>query len=162
MNLTGIKRPVANSNLSFLFNGVRRISWSIDPTLVEFGITSEVGPYFSFHVHGSHGNKVGGQTEDITDEEKHGGVDFPLCVCRDSVNAVMKEWAVSPWRPDGSFYFCLIPCALYKTQLSSFCQRPQCGETGPKTVYAFERKRKENKKERKRKEGRKEGTQIKM
>lgn len=74
---------------------------------------------------------------------KHGVVDFPLFCCMVSANAVMKEWAVCPWSPDGeedrgrkpphapfvSFH------ATSKTQLSAFCQRPQYVEKLNAAVY---------------------------
>ncbi len=84
---------------------------------------------------------------------KHGGVDFPLFCLAVSANAVMKEWAVRPWSPDGEedrgrkpphAPFVLFR-ATSKTHLSAFCQRPQSVETLLAAVYtpAEERKSKE-------------------
>lgn len=75
------------------------IPWSTGPSLVEFGIISEVGPYFSSMFIGATETRLEVRQKTSL-MRKHGEVDFPLCVCRVSINAVMKEWAVGPWRPD--------------------------------------------------------------
>lgn len=72
----------------------------MDPSLVEFGIISEVGPYFHSMFIGATETRLEVRQKTSL-MRKHDGLDFPLCVCQVSVNVVMKEWAVSPWRPVG-------------------------------------------------------------
>lgn len=95
-----MKVPLANPNLSFLFNSVRMISWSTSPSLVAFGITSGVGPYSPSMFMRATETRVEVR-EKTSLMRKHGGMDFPLCLCSVSVNVVMKEWAGGPWSPDG-------------------------------------------------------------
>lgn len=109
-------------------------------------------PIFIFHIHMNHWNWGGGQREDIADEECLWWVVFPLFCSVISANAVIKEWAVHPWSPDGeedkerkpphtlfvSFH------VTSKIQLCTLCQRPPSVETILATVYclqAGERKR---------------------
>lgn len=87
-----MKVPLTNPNF-VLTPSVKAISRFTGPTLVEFGITSEVGPYsssvlFIFH-------KGGIQREDNID-----GWVFPMFHCLVSANTVKIEWAFSPCRPD--------------------------------------------------------------
>lgn len=75
------------------------ISWLTSLSLVEFGITSNVGPYSSSMFIWVTETKVEVR-EKTSLMRKHGGADFPLFRCVVSANALMKEWAVRPWRPD--------------------------------------------------------------
>lgn len=124
------------------------ISWSAGPSLVEFGITSEVGPYFSSMFVGATETRLEVRQKTSL-MRKHSGMDFPPCLsclcwcCYERVGSQpMKAWRGGRQEEATSFSFCLIPCPLYKTQLSSFCQRPQCAETGPTAVCAFGKDRK--------------------
>lgn len=75
------------------------ISWLTSLSLVEFGIASDVGPYSSSMFIWVTETKVEVREKPLL-MRKHGGVDFPPFRYVVSANAVMKEWAVRPWRPD--------------------------------------------------------------
>lgn len=97
--------PVASPNLSFLFNCVRMILRSAGPFLVEFGITSEAGPYYSLPC------SCELQKQGWRSDRRHhwwGNTAEWIFHSLSVVPAVMKERAVGPWRKTGGNHLILL------------------------------------------------------
>lgn len=110
--------PVANPNLSFLFHSVWMISWSTSPSLVDFGITSEVGPYSSSMFLQAAETRVEVRKKTSL-MRKQGGMDFPprlslLCCYERAGSRPTEAWRVGRQEEATSFSCCLIPCPLTK------------------------------------------------